>query len=393
MFGSHKFTANVSILLILLSQIINVILPPRNSISPVIWYLWILICVIYVLHCFLSTREGSSNRFLILLFLFWGVNAISFFISPKVLYCSLGVINTIEIFKSITIALLSYYPFYYFSSNGYLSRKQLLVFLIVLYVFYGFDFFTSRASILEDSIQEEGTFNAAYNFALILPLVFMINKKNLNFFLILVSLVLLLLGAKRGALLCFAAEILVFLVYLLKKDSFGREHRVQIIFLLIVAAIFIFLYLGNHDYLSQRIMQTSSEDDLSGQIRIRRYGVLWNQFFHSDLKDILFGYGFAQTAIVGDGLAHQDWIEILIDGGVLSGMIYFFMLFTCYKDIRRRNYTTPIVKYAYICCMMVWIIKGSLSMVYTSRRCFILFVILGIIHGMLEGQTEDRITQ
>ena len=389
--STHKFLANVSIFLVLFSQIINVILPQRNAVSPIIWYAWIIICVFYVWNC-LHTKGGQkSKRFLFLLFSFWVINLISFYISPKILTCEYGDINTLEIFKSVTIALLSFYPFYYFTRHNCISRKQLLFFLIILFVFYGIDFVTSRADIIEATSQEEGTFNASYNFALIMPLVFLLHKNKKNLIYIFLSLFVVLIGAKRGAILCFLVEMLIYLIYLLREDPFGKKHKGRIIFLMAVASAFIVFYLTSHDYLSQRIVQVSTEDDISGQIRSMRYELLWNQFFSSEGKVFLFGYGFSQTVNIGGGLAHQDWIEVFIDNGIIGGVVYILLLFLCYRDITKSHISVPIVKYAYICCLAIWLIKGSFSMVYTSRRCFILFIILGIIQGIIRGHNEKRL--
>lgn len=393
MSSSHIFLAKLSVFLILLSQIINTILPERNAVSPIIWFAWILICVYYAVMNLFSDFGKKNSRFVVFLFVFWLINAVSFLYSPKRIIFDNGEIFTLEIFKSTTIALFSFFPFYFFTKNNFISRKQLLFFLTILFVFYGIDFVTSRAEIMEEASQEEGTFNASYNFALIMPLVFLLHKNNKSLIYISISLLVVLIGAKRGAILCFGVEMLIYLTYLLREDAFGKKHRFKIFFLLAVASVFVIYYLTSHDYLSQRILQVSTEDDTSGQIRTLRYGLLWNQFFLSEGKELFFGYGFSQTANIGGGLAHQDWIEILIDNGIIGGVVYLLLLFYCFRDIVKSHFSVPIVKYAYVCCLAIWIIRGSFSMVYTSRRCFILFIIIGIIQGMIRGHNEEKIVQ
>ena len=70
----------------------------------------------------------------------------------------------------------------------------------------------------------------------------------------------------------------------------------------------------------------AAQGDMSGRDII--YSNIWNSWLDSNFFHFLFGYGFAASIkISGIGLfAHNDWLEILSNFGLL-GVIIFAVLF------------------------------------------------------------------
>lgn len=381
----HRILVGVSVFLILASQLVNLVLPERNSLSPIIWYFWIALCLFYAFVTFTEKRGASSLGFSICLLLFWALNSVSFLLSPRTLAYNDINVFTIEIYKSLTIALLSYFPFYYFSLHGYLTKKLLLRFSFLLFVLFCFSFFSVRSEIDAESFQGEGgTINEAYNFVLLLPLLLLLNKRKASFVYLVISLIFVLLGAKRGAILCAFSVLFIYLVYSIKWSTWGRKRKGWIIAFLLLICVIAVYFINNDAYLQQRIFETSTEEDISGQIRTMRYGLLWNTFRSAPFLEMVFGNGFAQTVMLGGGLAHQDWLELLVDNGIIGLFFYLLMLVYCIKDIIKMKSHFRLM-YMYLCCMAIWIIKASFSMVYTSRKCFVLFMIIGIIQGIMQN--------
>lgn len=385
-----KFYFNLSLYLLLLSQVINLIIPETNNISRLIWYLWIFICILYAAKICLVRNSIKKNYFAIILLIFWIINAISYFNSDKVISSYLVSVNTIEIFKSSTIALFSYFPFYYFSKNNIIDVSKMKKFAIILFLIYIVVFINARIIASIDSLGEDSTLNQSYNFILLLPLLMLFTKRNLMLVFVFATIFFVIYGSKRGAILCLLLELLLYLSYIFKKDSYGKKHRFLMFITIILILIISFYYLLGNEYLMERLLNTGSDADTSGDIRKQRYEILFRRFFDSDFYHILFGYGYASSITISGGLAHQDWTEILINNGLFGIIPYLLLLLLAVKKSKYLcNF--DIVRYAYYCCILIWVSKASFSMVYTSRRAFILFLSIGIIQGLSDSINNNNL--
>lgn len=387
----NNITYKFPLAVLLLAHFVSA-LPGDTPFLGAIWFLWIAICSYYALLLCLEKKALIMNFFAILLLIFWAMNAISFFISPKQIfsfYLFLEV-DTLVIFKSITIALFSYFPFYYFSEHGSFKENRLRTFVFLLFIFSFFNLLLGYTLQSQITLEDNNVVDQAYLFVQLIPLILISYKKSPLYIFIALAALLVLWGSKRGAILCMAIDMMVFFVYLLKEDSFGRKHRgVILMFFALVLVVGVMFVLGN-DFLYERLLETGSDSDKSGDVRTERYLELWTVYLdNSSIEQLLFGRGFAQTVTVGGGLAHQDWIELLIDNGFFGLFLYIFMIGICVKNIIKWNSSVPkAFRYALICCVLNWSLTATYSMVYASREAFILFVTLGIINGYIQFEKK-----
>jgi O-antigen ligase len=92
-----------------------------------------------------------------------------------------------------------------------------------------------------------------------------------------------------------------------------------IVFLLLI--YFSYIVILQNDFLISRFIQ-AKEGNLSGRTEL--YSSLWMYYKNSDIKNLLFGYGFAQSIRFVGNTAHNDWLEILIGQGIMGISLYFF---------------------------------------------------------------------
>lgn len=374
----ERIMYKLSLVTLLLANLFNIFSRETNPILGSSWFVWTALCVYYLIKVLLQ----KNNRFASLLLFFWIINAVSFFISPRFVFFGTFKLDSLIIFKSITIALLSYYPFYYFAQKGYILTESFRTFLKLLLIVLIINFFFYRVSLSAKFQSDNVVVNQSYLFVQILPLLFVFFKGKVSYLLLIISSLLILIGTKRGAIVCLAAELIVYLIYLLRYNAYGRKHR-GFIFVLVAITLGVGLYfISGQDFLSERILETGTDSDLSGDIRRMRYSTLYDVYINSNISEMILGYGFAQTVSFVGGLAHQDWIELLVDNGLIGFIPYVFLIFSCIHTIKRWTSEFLLsMKYAMICCVAIWCLMGTFSMAYASRECFLLFMTIGIIQG------------
>ena len=172
---------------------------------------------------------------------------------------------------------------------------------------------------------EEVTNNAGYVALSLLPTLLVYNNKNvLQYLGLLFVVVLVCLAMKRGAILICGIMTLLFIGRDLKQST--SNQRLFLISLSIAFGFLLILfvqdYLLESAYFIERIDNTI-EGNSSGRDDV--YSTLWNHFINEDSPlRVLFGGGVWYTTKVTWTAAHNDWLEFLLDMGILGVMVYFF---------------------------------------------------------------------
>lgn len=86
-------------------------------------------------------------------------------------------------------------------------------------------------------------------------------------------------------------------------------------------------------------MENMLEGNVSGRDRI--YANIFNGWLDSDnFINLLFGYGFAGSRLLsGSGhFAHNDWLELLSNFGLLGVTIYIVLFYSASKFIRNNKW-------------------------------------------------------
>ena len=292
-----------------------------SIISRSILFAIMVISGIYMIKTFaLPRKKGFYKAWTAFLFL----NIIGFFFTGR-----LSDSYQFGMFKNTLVCLLSFYPFYYFSVKKQLAAKELLIFfLIMLPVAIG-QFYYSRTLILSGrySLNEDIVNNAAYKFVFLFPFVFLIRKnKVLSAIFTLVILFFIVAGSKRGAVAVGAVILIWYFYYQMKMIDKKQKWKGYLLSFVSIAAVTFMgyrYYLGN-EYLRYRL-ELAAQGNISGRDVI--YSDIWNAWLNSNVFHLLFGYGFAASIkITGGSFAHNDWLEILSNFGLL-GIIIFAVLF------------------------------------------------------------------
>ncbi|WP_346863273.1 O-antigen ligase family protein [uncultured Draconibacterium sp.] len=267
------------------------------------WYYFILLFVVY----YLSALVGLPSSFS----------------SPTIR----NLIITLYIFATILFI-------YNGTINNHLkgiSLKLLLLFLL----FNGiWEIMLAYTHQLERQGMEIINTSAGYVFVMILPMLMYIYKKE-NIWIFSISLLLTLMTGKRGALVIYVVLILYsFYSFKYLKNSFKLNWK-ALVFLVVIFIAYNFFVDNTFSSLQHRIL--NFENEKTGAIGSGR-NIIWStliiQYLDGTVLHQIFGFGFFATRSISGFIAHNDFVEFLIDFGIFGLITWLLVLYRFHKNIK-----------------------------------------------------------
>lgn len=318
----------------------GVVYPEGGAISIALLGVNLLVstnCAIKVLQWRNNPVYFKGFNMLMLLFTIYGFALIV--LSPSTLYYPLSgkEMPSYNYIKSIYLSLLPIYPFYYYTKKGYLTAERLRIWGLIFLASVTMSYFRMQREALaqlveEGSSVEEVTNNMGYLFLSILPILVIYRKKPLlQFAAFAFVMAFLIMGMKRGAIAIGFVSAIYFMWQLIRKSS-GRV-RFMFIFLSVaicVSVAYFFIHeMATSDYMQHRL-ESTLEGNSSGRDNL--YSFFWHYFTdEANVLHYLIGRGANGTLEIYYNYAHNDWLEIAVNQGVLGLVVYAFFFLGFYK--------------------------------------------------------------
>lgn len=349
--------------------------PSGSIISQGVLALIMLISLYYCFKVNITYKLPIFMRVLNVFLVVLSVYGMLFMLSPTQVYFE-NIISTPatkhEYLKTIYMSLLPIYVMYHYGRRGvlttsYICRFTILWLFIVIVQFIRLQN-DAMAAASEMGITEdiEIVNNIAYDFLHLFPLIFLWRAKPfVQYLLTAVIFAFILVGMKRGVIV-IGAVCLMWFLYSIWRTSKGRQ-RYAVAFLTIVLLSLGIGYISDL-YSTSPLFQQRIEQTLEGSTSNRDtiYGSLW-QYFKDDLSltHFLLGNGAFFTVTVAGNFAHNDWLELLINQGLLGVAIYIAYFISLVYTLYRLRHNKQL--YA-IMAMIVFIMFASslFSMSYSS---------------------------
>lgn len=270
---------------------------------------------------------------------------------------------TTDFLKNSLLSFLPIYSFTYLTQKKLISEDWFRIFFLLLLFFCAARFFYIQNQAMDlSNVGADGvTNNAGYVWLTLMPFLPFYNKAPLKQYLfLLVICVFILLGMKRGAILIATFTLAYFFWHKIKYAKKTERIILIILTLLVILALSIYvrtLFTSNSYFVSR--VQSTLNGDSSGRGDI--YLNCWHAFQNSPLINKLIGNGACGTLKIAGVYAHQDWLEALVDFGILGVIcltIYFISLFRAFIISRR------------ICSRQLYLIFGLVLIVYFTKAMF-----------------------
>lgn len=307
---------------------------------------------------------------LLVMFVAYGVSSILLG-GTHIIKASYIEINNASYIVSILRSLLPIYAFYYFAVQGYLTEKSVKIWALIFVAVYFVYYYVRSITIVVETDQVEGEFtnNIGYLLITLLPGLLLFKEKKIIFLsLLLFVMILVALCMKRGAII-IGIIVSVYMLYIIFKHS-----KISSRILLLLSSVFVFIYftqyIGNlyekSEYFQERVNETL-EGDTSGRGII--VSTLLDSFkYDTSVLQVFFGKGADATLDIAVNYAHNDWLEILINQGIL-GVIVFMIYWICFYR-QCANMCDNVYKNISVAIFIIYMLSTFFSMSYNQVSTF-----------------------
>lgn len=367
--NKYIFIRNLYILL-LVCELVSGLFP----FPPGIWRISMVLVALYTIVFKEGKRLPSEN--IVLFFVIF--NMIHFFVSY------LWIIpNTTQI-GNILCALLSLSFFTCLSQKGVLDDKFFTfvgVVLIIAAIYKYYHQITIVATRRMESEEEvEFTNNTTVTFLMLLPMLFLFKNNIQKWITLGICVFFIIMGAKRGNILAAVVPIVLFIYYMF-HDSRKSFFRVVVMLLVItILSLLIYRWAVSNDYLMYRLEKTT-EGNSSGRDVIYRNA--WHAWYDSNnIFYYIFGFGCDGTIhhpLMNGYRAHNDWLEILMDYGLLGILLYLFVFLNLFRQSSKIKVLD--LKLVLLSALFIWFFKSLYSMGFTERTMSLLMISIGKVLG------------
>lgn len=323
------------------------------------------------------------------------VNSISVFLILNTVYYFIGEVflnlvppaESFQIYKTILIALSSIYPLFYWSSKGY-DLTKITLFFGMLY-FIGICY-SGLKVISNKSIEEVN--NIGYHYLNFIPFILLIPRRPyLKIALCLGLNLLIVISAKRGAIITMGFVDIVFFTYILRSKELSTNifAKVLLCAVLTCAGVYVLKSIQQNAFVIERFEQLESGNS-SGRYQI--YASLINNWVnHYDLVQQIIGGGFCKVPTINVLIgvyAHNDWLELLTDLGFLGVIVYLAVITNTFRIVYETQNSQ--LKYLAGIIAIIWLLKSFFSMSYLDENSFMLMMLLGIITGNIYRKQKNE---
>lgn len=312
----------------------GVLFPVGSMFAKIVLFALIIFSLYYFVYSLTSYSLPKVLRVLaVLIVILMGYGAL-FFLSGQSLFVNGVPVQSFGYLRNIIVSLVPVYAFYAYTQKGQITESRLVIWSIVFTIVCVAGFYNYNTNVLDnaDTIGES-TNNAGYAILSLLILLPVFHKKQwIQYAYLALITFFCIMSVKRGAILISIISIAVFLLMPTVNDKVenNKKHKIRNTFIkMALSAVFIYIgitfldnLLSTNDYLNMRYM-SALEGDMSGRESI--YKTL-ETYLKEDATvfNLFFGGGAYKTIEVSGAAAHNDWLEFLVDNGILVTLIYLY---------------------------------------------------------------------
>lgn len=369
-------SCNIYLFLFLLNQYRMYFFDSGSSLSQIVSALGLICYVYYFVYVNWKYKLSSFFLFLNIFLLMITIYGVMHLVSGEKFYITendILLVNNRNYMFNVFHSLLPIYAFYYFSRRGKITKGNMLWIIILLISLNTIAYWMNYQKRLIEAVilgieRDEFTSNIGYLFLSVIPLLFFLNdRKNIQYVFLVYILYYVLVSMKRGAILIGAISVIYFFLVRLKNSS--KRERYVIIFLTLMIIFVGFNFIQSF-YISSEYFQMRLESTLSGSASNRQYfypKLLDYFLYQTSVAQFFLGSGADYTIRVIGNYAHNDWLEIAVNNGLLGVILYFTLFVALVKNYKTRNIAVPnYVQNALFVVILIIVLKTLFSMSYAS---------------------------
>ena len=280
--------------------------------------------------------------------------------------------------QHIALVVTSLLSFYYISLSGQIKRSLLLAFTIIIALIYIYNILHfDVASLGAGEYDYANANNKAYSLVALFPFLLLLwDKKWIMIILMVASLVFIVFCLKRGAMICVASFLLITFYMIIRSVKKKNAYKYLIrfsVFIIIVAIVYAFFTVyEDNEFLQRRF-------DHGSDAREYIYTKILSGLENSDILELFIGHGPLSTVTVSGNYAHNDWLEIVYDFGIVGLILYIMIPIAMLKYYKR--YTLEEELAGILICVLYILLRSSFSMCVYELDSLLIFGYMGYIIG------------
>ncbi len=314
------------------------------------------------------------------------------FVDGKTLYALTTPIVPLNYFYKTSWSLLPIFAFYNFAKKGLLTKQFMLKWVYVFVVVATISYYFGMLHALEKHEgEEEATNNGGYIIVSLLPMfIFLKDRSKQQYLLITGALLLAFLSMKRGSVLVGLVAVTIYFYYLFRNSK--KSRKIQVFVALVVAALGVFYVYDRlsttSEYFQERVEDTM-EGETSGRDFIQGFLIDYYMTQYTPTEQLVGRGGNATLDVLGQ-FAHNDWIELGINQGLLGMLLYLFFWISFVKLLMKRH-VPPEVKTALAMIFVIYFLMTFFSMSYSGYTLYASMVLgYGIAVACDAGKAKKK---
>ena len=320
-----------------------------NTIRKINWPLLLLASYIFILFLFQQVSLVSALSGIgLLLWLF------SYSMGNRVASCSEEIIEYFENILFIITSILTIYVLFFYFNKGFVSYQM--------------------------------TTDTSFFLIVYLPFLMLYNKKRfIKIVIVFLFIIVCVLSLKRSIVVGLFVFFVFFIALSIKKETTHRWYFWLIPVLVIIVAFVLKNSIG--EVLALRFSETA---ETGGNGRIEIYTNIIHHYIDSNFTEQIFGHGYRSVRYINNGLlAHNDFLQLLYDGGVLGVLLYmalwFFFIRIAIKNWRRRKQFGNVFS-VYISTLALYFTLSMMNcFIYSYMLMSPLMLAIGFLFGIIRN--------
>ena len=248
---------------------------------------------------------------------------------------------TYNYLKDYYVSLLPIITCYYYTQKGYLNeillKRWVAIFLLLGMLEYFFSQRVIAAEMRSMGLDETNVNNTGYIMVSMIPCLLIFKKYWIQYTCMALCLLFVFFSMKRGAIICGLIMVLFHIVNNMR--SFSKEKKIlffvslSLLFFVVVNILEASLF--QNDFYQHRYEKTL-DGDVSG--RDAFFSSMFTYYKDSETPlEQFVGLGANGTLKISSNYAHNDWLEILINQGLLGIFFYLLYWLSFFKTVKRSR--------------------------------------------------------
>ena len=337
-------------------------------------------------------KEPAVVKALSIFYLSLAIYGIIVLVEGKTLHTLTTPIVPMNYIYKTSWSLLPIFAFYNFAKKGLLTKQFMLKWIYACVVVATISYyFGMLQSLARHEGEEEATNNGGYIIVSLLPMfIFLKDRSKQQYLLLAGALLLAILSMKRGAILVGGIAVAVYFWYLFRNSK--KSRKLQILVVLMVAASGVFYVYDRlsttSEYFQERVDETM-EGETSGRDFIQGFLIDYYMTQYTPTEQLVGRGGNATLDVLGQ-FAHNDWIELGINQGLLGMLLYLFFWISFVKLLMNRS-VPPEVRTALAMIFVIYFLKTFFSMSYSEYTLYASMVLgFGIAVACDAGKAKKK---